>query len=105
MWQTGSRSPIDVVHEDVVNEIWRKNPGAMTAATLQQSTDTLLRSFAAELPSTALVVDMRRAGVGQGLSWGRFGPRTIVRRAGEERVWALIPPERKPGIFARLFQK
>jgi len=105
LWQTGSRSPIDVVHEDVVSRIWRENPDAMTPATLQDSTDTLLRSFAADLPSTALVVDMRRAGLGQGFSWGRFGPRTTVRRAGDERVWALIPPERKPGLLARLFQK
>ena len=105
MWQPGSRSPIDVVHEDVVGEIWAKNPGVMTPAALQNSSDTLLRTFIGELPSTALVVDLRRAGVGQGFSWGRFGPRTTVRRAGDERVWALIPPERKPGLFARLFQK
>jgi len=105
MWQAGPRSPIDIVHEDVVNRIWRENPDAMTPVALQHSSDPVLREFGAELPSTAVVVDLRNAAVGQGLSWGRFGPKTTVRRAGDERVWALIPPERRRGLFARLFQK
>jgi cell wall assembly regulator SMI1 len=104
MWQAGRRSPIDFVHEDVVNQIWRENPDALTPADLEYSTDVTLRAFAAELSSAAIVIDLRRAALGQGLSWGRFGPKTVVRRAGEERVWALIPPERRPGLLARLFK-
>jgi hypothetical protein len=104
MWQDGPRSPVDLVHEDVVNRIWRENPDAMTPAALQNSADSMLRGFAAPLPPTALVVDLRHPALGQGFSWGRFGPKTIVRRAGEERVWAVIPPERRPGLLARLFR-
>jgi cell wall assembly regulator SMI1 len=105
MWQAGPRSPIDFVHEDVVHRIWRENPDTLTPADLEHSPDTMLRAFAAELSSAAIVIDLRHAALGQGLSCGRFGPKTIVRRAGEERVWALIPPERRPGLLARLFQK
>jgi hypothetical protein len=104
MWQAGPRSSIDVVHEDIVHRIWRGNPDVMTATALQESADAVLRAFAASLPPTALVVDLRQAALGQGLSWGRFGPKTTVRRAGQERVWAIIPPERRPGLFARVFQ-
>jgi cell wall assembly regulator SMI1 len=103
LWQTGSRSPVDVVHEEVVHHIWRENPGLTTPAALPEAADVPLRAFAESLPPTALVADLRRPQLGQGVSWGRFGPRTIIRRAGEERIWALIPPERTPGFFAKLF--
>lgn len=105
MWQAGPRSPVDIVHEDVVHRIWRDNPDVMTSAALQLSADPLLRAFAASLPPTALVVDLRQAVLGQGFSWGRFGLKATIRRAGQERVWAIIPPERKPGLFARVFQR
>jgi len=104
MWQPGTRSPVDVVHEDVTHRIWSENPDLATPASLQQSTDGVLRAFAGTLPPTALVADLRQPMLGRGFSWGRFGPRTTIRRAGEERVWALIPPESKPGFLARLFK-
>jgi hypothetical protein len=105
MWRPGPRSCVDVVHEEVVSRIWRDNPDVMTPAVLQESPDPILRAFAAPLPPTALVADLRHPALGQGFAWGRFGPRTTVRRAGTERVWAIIPPDRKRGIFARLFEK
>jgi cell wall assembly regulator SMI1 len=105
MWQAGPRSPVDVVHEDVVHRIWRENPGLEPAAGLRASVDPVLREFAGSLAADALVADLRAAELGHGFNWGRFGPRTVIERAGRERVWALIPPERKPGLFARLFRR
>jgi hypothetical protein len=81
----------------------QENPGLEPAAELRASADPVLCEFADSLAAEALVVDLREAELGDGFSWGRFGPRTIIERAGRERVWALIPPERKPGFFARLF--
>ena len=104
MWQPGERSPVDGVHDDVVNRIWRDNPGLAIPADVQRSNDAVLRAFAETLPPTAVIADLRQPALGQGFSWGRFGPRTIIRRAGEERIWALIPPEQKPGFFARIFR-
>lgn len=37
-----------------------------------------------------------------GVSWGRFGPRTELRRHGYERLFAYAPPEKKPGLLSRL---
>jgi len=103
MWQPGPRSSVDVVHEEVVMQIWRTNPHSLSPATLLQSPDSVMRAFASSLPPQALVIDLRSAELGQGFSWGRFGPKTTVRRAGEERIWAIIPPERNPGLLGRLF--
>jgi len=105
MWQGGPRSRVDVVHDDVVNRIWSENPEETTPAALQESADELLRTFVADLPPSARVIDLRHPALGHGFSWGRFGPRTTIRRAGEARVWALIPPERQPGLFTRLFRR
>ena len=55
------------------------------------------------LAPTALIADLRHATAGEGFAWGRFGPRTEIRRAGRDHVWAVIPPERKPGLLQRLF--
>lgn len=103
MWQAGPRSPVDIVHEDVVRRIWQENPDLRAASALRQSEDAVLRVFADSLPPTALIADLRQPKLGDGLSWGRFGPQTAIRRAGEERLWALMPPARKPGILASLF--
>jgi len=100
-WQGGPRSPVDVVHEDVVHRIWSENPDLVPSPDLRNAPDVVLRDFAASLPPNALVADLRRPAVGQGFSWGRFD---VIRRAGHERIWGLIPAERKPGFFSRLFR-
>ncbi|HEX6617369.1 MAG TPA: SMI1/KNR4 family protein [Gemmatimonadales bacterium] len=105
MWRDGARSQVDVVHEDVVHRIWHDNAGLTPVAELGDSPDRLLRGFAATLGEASVVADLRAAQLGDGFSWGRFGPRTVVQRAGTERVWALTPPERKPGILRRLFSR
>jgi len=98
---SGSHNPID----HVVYRIWRENPGLLPGADLRDSADAVLRAFAASLPPNALVADLRQPAPGDGFSWGRFlGSELNIRRAGHERVWALIPPERKPGILRRLFR-
>ena len=97
------RSPIDEVHERVVNRIWSENPGLRSPEEALASRDPALREFAATLPGDAMIADMRNARRGDGFSWGRHGPRTEIRRFGTERIWAIHRPPQKPGIFSRLF--
>ena len=99
----GARSPVDVVREDVVHRIWRENPGLKSPSALRDSADPLLRELASTLSAEAFVADLRAPSLGDGFNWGRFGPRTVIHRAGTERVWTLTPPERRPGFLARLF--
>ncbi len=39
MWQDAVRSSVELIHEDVVNQIWRDSPGVMTPAALHDSAD------------------------------------------------------------------
>lgn len=101
----GRRSALVEVHEETADTIWSDNPGLIPVPEARESSDPALCAFAAGLPDGASLADLRTGTVGSGFNWGLHGPRTIVRRHGAERLFALIPPEKKPGLFARLFGK
>lgn len=81
-------SELDSVHEMATKKIWRENPGAIPAATARKSSDSSLATFASTLDDSYLIVDLRHARVGDGFSWGRFGPRTNIVRSGRDPVFA-----------------
>lgn len=83
-------------------EVWRTNPGSIEHADALTGDDEL-RSFASGLDERFTFVDLRSPSVGMGVAWGRYGPRTEVRRYGYERLFACAPPERRPGLVSRLF--
>jgi hypothetical protein len=94
-------SAVDDVHEDRLFNVWRENPGRLDHAAALAG-DEPMRAFAAELDDRFTFIDLRSPPVGMGFSWGRYGPRTDVRRHGHERLFAYAPPEKKPGLFRRL---
>ena len=81
-------SEIDDVHEKLSNRIWRENPGAMDHAQCSVSDDVDIRAFAKSLDSTWQFVDLRTPRLGDGFSWGRYGPKTLNKRFGEKRIFA-----------------
>jgi hypothetical protein len=95
-------SLVDDVHEDRPFRVWRENPAAM-ARSRALAADDALRAFAAQLDDRFQFVDLRAPEIGMGFSWGRYGPRTEVRRHGFQRLFAYAPPERKPGLLRRVF--
>ena len=95
-------SLVDDVHDDRLFRVWRENPGA-TARSDALSADDDLRVFAEQLDDRFQIVDLRSHEIGMGFSWGRYGPRTDVRRHGFLRLFAYAPPERKPGLVRRIF--
>src|SRR6266404_512762 len=95
------KSLVDDVHEDRLFDVWRKNPGVIDQPTAAASSDVALRSFASELPEHFQIVDLRSVGPGMGFSWGRYGPRTELRRQGYERIFGYAKPPRT-GLFAKL---
>jgi hypothetical protein len=95
-------SLVDDVREEGAFRVWHENPGTLNhAAALAGDHD--LRAFADELGERFEFVDLRSPEIGTGFSWGRYGPRTEVRRHGYERLFAYAKPERKPGLLRRLF--
>jgi hypothetical protein len=94
-------SAVDDVHEDRLFNVWRDNPGTLDHSAALAG-DERLHAFATELDDRFTFVDLRSSPVGMGFSWGRYGPRTEVRRHGHEPLFAYAPPEKRPGIFRRL---
>lgn len=71
--------------------VWTTNPGVLERAACERAADPVLREFAARLPEGAQVIDLRRAARGDGFSWGRYGPQTVLHRHGELAVFAYEP--------------
>lgn len=105
MWQPGPQSPVDFVHEQASLRIHRDHPGAISQSAAASSADESVATFAASLPSTAWIVDLRDASIGDGFAWGRFGPKTILRRHGTDRLWAYAPPDTPPSLLGKLFRR
>jgi hypothetical protein len=94
MYQPPHQSLIDEVHEDRLFDVWRKNPGTLTVVDAA-SRDEMLRAFAATLDERFTIVDLRGARPGMGFSWGRYGPRTEIRRHADLPVWAYAAPPKR----------
>lgn len=94
------KSLIDDVHEDRIFDVWRKNPGVLPHDRCIQSEDPQLASFARELDPSFQIVDLRNPRVGFGFSWGRYGPKTVLRRFGTQPVFAY---QKRSGFLKRIF--
>jgi len=95
-------SLLTAVHDDRVFQVWRRNPGVIDQPDAAASSDPSLQAFAATLPMHFQFIDLRNVSPGMGFSWGRYGPRTELRRHGYERIFAYARPPRT-GFLARLF--
>jgi hypothetical protein len=96
-------SDIDTVHERVTAKIWRDDPGTMAVDEAEEKEDASLREFARTLDESWTIVDLRRASLGDGFSWGRYGPRTNVARHGREALFAYRKPAQTTSLWRRLF--
>ena len=100
MFEPPHQSLIDDVHEDRLAHVWRTNPGVLSYEHCLRSEDPILSTFACELGDSFQIIDLRLAKPGDGFSWGRYGPRTQIRRFGTHAVFAYEKPK---GIISRLF--
>ena len=93
-------SLVNDVHDDLLFEVWRTNPGVISQTECLTSTDPDLSAFARSLDPSFQIIDLRLPDVGFGFSWGRYGPNTVVRRHGELPLFAY---QKRPGLLRRLF--
>lgn len=97
-------SLVDDVHEDRLFDVWRNNPGVLTQSAALAGDDEALTEFAATLDEDFEMVDLRAAPIGMGFSWGRYGPRTVVQRHHDQRVFAYRRPPARHRPLRRLFK-
>lgn len=82
------KGPIEEMHRDLTMRIWRENPGVMPQPQALAAEDEQVRAFAATLAADWFVSDLRQSKLGDGFTWGRFGPRTPLARWGNSRLFA-----------------
>jgi hypothetical protein len=100
MFKPPHQSLVDDVHEDRLAHVWQTNPGVLSYEQCLQSDDAILSAFARDLDDSFQILDLRRAKPGDGFSWGRYGPRTLVKRFGAHAVFTFQKPK---GLIFRLF--
>ena len=93
MFEPPHQSLVDDVHEDRLANVWRTNPEVLSYEECLRSEDPILSAFARELDERFQIIDLRQAKPGDGFSWGRYGPRTQIRRFGTHAVFAYRKPE------------
>ncbi len=81
-------SELGNVHEDLTSRIWSENPCVLSPSHCLVSGDLELKSFADSLDETWEIIDLRNPKMGDGFSWGRYGPNTLNRRCGNKRIFA-----------------
>lgn len=99
------RSMINQVEDDNFFDVWRMNPGVVPVSEARKSENATIRQFAEHLDENFMIVDLRDAPVGMGLSWGRYGPESKIVRCGALPIFAYGAPHAKTGLLSRLFGK
>jgi cell wall assembly regulator SMI1 len=100
MFKPPHQTLVDDVNEDRLAHVWQSNPGVLSCEQCLRYGDPILSAFARELDGSFQVIDLRRAKPGDGFSWGRYGPRTVVRRFGTHAVFAY---QKQKSLFERVF--
>jgi SMI1 / KNR4 family (SUKH-1) len=95
-------SLVDDVHDDRLQHVWQRRPGAIAQVDALSSTDVALRDFAQTLDDAWTLVDLRQRQVGTGVAWGRYGPRTRLARHGWERIFGYAPYQQPRRSWRRL---
>ena len=93
MFEPPHQSLIDDVHEDRLAHVWQTNPGVLSHEQCLRSGDPILSAFARELDESFQIIDLRLAKPGDGFSWGRYGPKTQIKRFGTHAVFANKKPK------------
>lgn len=95
-------SPIDDVHEERLFQVWRRSPGVPSQEDCVSGADPQRAAFAKELGAGWSIVDLREPKTRFGFSWGRYGPKTELRRHGLQPIFAYRRP---PSVVGKLFGK
>jgi len=102
--KNGSSSNLDIIHEEIVFDIWSNNNGFIDLDSARVSNDKILSEFALSLPDNFVVADLRNQPNQKGFAWGKFGSKIAnVKRHETELIWGIEKPIKK-GLFSKLFK-
>jgi hypothetical protein len=87
--------------DDAPGRVWSTRPGALSYEQAMSRDDVALQQFAGALGNAWTFVDLRQREVGDGVAWGRYGPRTRLARHGWERIFGYAPYEKPPSRWRR----
>jgi len=98
MWAEAGE-PIPLRH-DAGNGLQKKREilKPMAAGAALTADGQRLGRFAATLAPDFEISDLRQAKMGDGFSWGRYGPTTKIERHGTAPMWAIA----RPPILSRI---
>ncbi len=90
------------VMEFEVHQVWSDSSTGMLAEECRNSDDMEIRKFARNLNGRWFIHDLRNAEIGDGFTWGRYGPHTKLARHGNLPIFAYEEPAEHQGFFTKL---
>lgn len=87
--RAGHKNALRFVQNEATERILKEEPWLIPVRTARHSSDPLLSDFARKLPSRFQVADLRGLEVGSGFGLKIFGADTVVRRHGDELLFAV----------------
>ncbi len=99
--RVGHKNALLFAQNEAAVRILDQEPWLIPVRTARHSCDPLLSKFARKLPRAFQVADLRGLEIGSGFGLGIWGADTVVRRHGDELLFAVG----KEGLGRRLFKK
>jgi len=100
----GGESKLGRTFDQAVTRVSEENPGLIPREIAIASADQEIKAFAVRTGEGFQYVDLRRAEIGQGFSWGRVkDPDTDMIRDGKKLLFAIRNPPPKTSLLKRLF--
>lgn len=88
--KNGNTSNLDIIHENVVMDIWSNDNGFVELENARESNDITLKNFALSISDNYVIADLRYKPIKSGFAWGRFGPNiNNVKRHETELIWGI----------------
>ena len=99
----GKESKLGRAFDQAVMRVWTENPGLISHEIAIRSDDPDMKAFAERTGDGFEFVDLRRATVGDGFSWGRVeDPDKDLLRDGKHLLFAIRKPQPKKSFLGRL---
>lgn len=95
----GQESNLDIIHEQVVFNIWQEKFGIME----QNEKDYDFEKTQIDIPEMYLIADLTDKPIKTGFPWGKSGPKTKIIRPNDKPIW-IVEKMVKKNFLSKLFK-